>query len=228
MAIQRKSKHIKLPESVCKIRAFSGVYFAPAGFVQDSGFDAYRVVEGLLKRGRTIEQEAAIIADGIKLPFLHEMERLHKFLPSDYAIAVESPGPNLVIGIAAIEDNVPVIGLIDFTVINNSKGLPIDVRVVFKTCPGSACTETADQDHFWIYGHKEAVLRQIQRAGRQFWTGNDAQDARKMIQIEIRDQPSKVGPPIDILFLDNTGHHWIEPYGSCSDPGKVKENKPKK
>jgi hypothetical protein len=214
-AIQKNSKHINLAESVCKIRASSGVYFSTAGFVQDGEFDSYRVVEGLLKPGKTIEQQAATIADRVKLPFLHEMERFHKFLPADYAIATQSPGPNMSIGIAAIEKNIPAIGLIDFTVINNGSGSPTNVRVVVKTCPGSACVGTADQDHFWIYGQRAAVLDQIQLIGGKFWSNNDAQDVRKMIQIELTDQPSKVGPPIDILLLDSTGQHWIEPYGSC-------------
>jgi hypothetical protein len=227
-AIQQNSKHIRLPESVCKIRASHGVYFAPAGFVQDAEFDAYRVVEGLLRPGKTIEQQAATIAERVKLPFLYEMQRLHKFLPADYAIAIRSPGPSMSIGLAEVENNVPIIGLIDFTVINNSGGSPTDVRVVVKTCPGSACAGTVDQEHFWIYGQKAAVLDQIQLIGPKFWTANDAQDVRKMIQIEITDQPSAVGPPIDVLLLDSTGHHWLEPYGSCSNPEKLKATKPRK
>jgi hypothetical protein len=206
------------PSTTCKIHESNGIYFASVGLIIDPKFNADLIVATVLKRKGTMEQRVAALAAEASNPFLAAMQRMHKFLPDLYRKEVGSAPFS--VGFAGIERGIPRAIILYFSIKNDFRGRPEAVSTTTVQCPGNGCDRLRPGSPFFLVGYYEAAAKATQAKG--FFSGDDANDVRRMIQIEIDDQPLAVGPPIDVLFIDGTGGRWIAPLGSCGPPHKIK------
>jgi len=66
-----------------------------------------------------------------------------------------------------------------------------------------------------IFGSNQAALRFIDENRPLLKKLPAPEIARKLIEVEISENPTKVGPPISILAIDKNGASWIQ-RGACS------------
>lgn len=199
--------------TVCKIFRSSGVVSASAGIAEDPKFSADKIAAAVGAQQGSVAYKVDLLAKDIRKPFLDATQRLHRALPNTYIRFSSDPGKDLIVALVGMESGVPTVGLVELKAINNSAGSPIDVSVLARICPGTLC-DTPNKEHFWVLGQSTAALNVV-NSSFLFWTGDNATDARRMVQVEIDDVPLNVGPPIDVMVIDKAGQHWIDPTGSC-------------
>jgi hypothetical protein len=83
---------------------------------------------------------------------------------------------------------------------------------------GEQTTTLPDEagNHVAFSGEKEAIKRYTARIPTWYDSSDLFALVRKLIGMEIADQPAKVGPPISVLEIRATGYRWLEP-GKCRD-----------
>lgn len=200
--------------TTCKTVSTGQFVYASAGFTEDIRFNADEIAGRSRQRKGNIGEHARWYANDVQQPFLEMMKRFHKSLPDLYKQTISSKSSPLVTIFAGIENGRPAFALVEFTVINNASGSPVEAKAKIGVCPGLFCVDP--KTDFWrVLGESDAAIKAVTRSPR-FWTGNDAADARKLVQIEIDAMPDHVGPPIDVVEIDSAGLHWIEPRGSCA------------
>jgi len=199
--------------TTCKIVSAGKFVYASAGFTEDIKFNADKIAGHSAQRKGTIAEHAKWYSEDTQQPFLEMMKRFHQSLPELYGRTVSSNGSKLVTVFAGIENGRPALALVEFMVINDPSGKPKDVKTNIGACPDVFCVDPR-MDFWRVFGQNEAAIRAVSGSSR-FWTGNDALDARKLVQIEIDAMPDHVGPPIDVVEIDFTGLRWVEPRGSC-------------
>ena len=200
-------------KATCKIVSAGKFVYASAGFTEDVKFNADKIAERSARRKGSIAEHVKWYAKDAQQPFLEMMKRFHQSLPEMYKRTVSSNGSTLVTIFAGIENDRPAVALVEFMVINDPSGKPKEAKTNIGACPGLFCVDPK-MDFWRVFGQNDAAIQAVTRTPR-FWTGNDAVDARKLVQIEIDAIPDRVGPPIDLVEIDSTGLHWIEPRGSC-------------
>jgi hypothetical protein len=199
--------------TTCKIVSGGQFVYASAGFIEDVKFNADEIAARSRQRKGNIGQHANWYAKDAQPPFLEMMKRFHRSLPTSYKQMISSEGSSLVTIFAGIENGRPAVALVEFNVINDASGSPVQAKTKIGFCPGLFCVDPK-MDFWRVFGQTDAAIGAVTRTPR-FWTGNDAADARKLVQIEIDAMPDHVGPPIDVVEINSTGVHWVEPRGSC-------------
>jgi hypothetical protein len=133
--------------------------------------------------------------------------------------------PALSIAVIKFARGVPGVVEIDFYWEADVTGFPVKIAAPkMLICPGRDCHPTHDEVVFLLGYTDEANQRLATK--RSFSSPESA--VRELIDLEIKAHPSHVGPPIDVLFIDKTGHRWLPPNGEC--PNSVEwrqEQKPR-
>jgi hypothetical protein len=195
----------KTTTSHCKIHSSGGVFFAFAGFTEDtkSRFYPRWIASRALSRAGTIEGRSRRLAESLRQPLLRAVQRIYKEDPPEIATTIiggegrdQTPLQLLVFG---VENGIPKVISVDFTRVNNRKQEPIGIAPLIKMCPGDGCTDGVE---YWLLGERKAIETAMEQPGAQTWTGNDAADVRRLVEIEIADKPKVVQPPIDELIVD--------------------------
>lgn len=186
---------------VCKIARFGDVYTAAAGLVgyDPTAFDLSTFVEKAASVVGPLASKSASLDDTIIRPLLDMAERLRRDDPAftsrylnTYFVQVAFVG--LENGQPAIAQRryMPKIGV--------DGGLEMSVFA----CPSSECS--ADFDMFML-GETTAMRTRIKEPNSR----KDVQVAiHELIELQIRDTPERVGPPINILRIGSDGAHWLE------------------
>lgn len=217
-----------LPESIvgtprttshCKIRSAGGAFFAFASFTDDvrSGFHPSRTAVARLKEAGTLEARSTRLVDSLRGSLLIAVQRVYKEDRPEIARKIIGDEEHkiailqmLVIG---IENGVAKVISANFRRVDNESHLPVGIETEVKVCPGDGCR---DGEGWWLLGEQDAARKAIGQSATQFWTGNDDEDARRLVEIEIADQPKIVGGPIDVLSINPRGvSRWKEPRGKC-------------
>src|ERR1035438_2752742 len=193
--------------TTCKIISAGQFVYASVGFTEDIKFNADEIAARSKQQKGNIGEHANWYARDAQQPFLEMMKRVHKSLPRLYKQVVSSEGSPLATIFAGVENGRPAFALVEFIVVNDSWGKPKEVKTNIGACPGLFCVDPR-MDFWRVFGQNEAAIRAV--SGSKFWTGNDAVDARKLVQIEIDAVPDRVGPPIDVVEIDSAGLHWLE------------------
>ncbi len=205
-------------KSRCKIRTGGGIFFAFSGFDKDptSGFYPDKIGRTVLSRTGTIASRANDLVETIRKPLLHAAERVHREIPSQLAeqiIGNHGYGSTILqLVVFGMERGVPTVVAVNFNTISGKSGRPVDIKPDVSICPGAACR---DGDQYWLMGERAALDKAIKESFMPFWTGRDAEDVRKAVNVEVRDKPEHVGSPIDVLVIDASGPYWIPPPGKC-------------
>jgi hypothetical protein len=206
--------------SHCKIHASRGAFFAFAGFTSDikSGFDTRPIAaRALLGVGKIEARSKRVVAD-LKAPLLRAVQRIYREAPPETATEIiGGEGHDIAVLqllVFGVEKGIPNVISVNFTRVNNKKHEPVGIAAEVHACPGEGCE---DGEAYWFLGEKDAILKTMNEPRVPIWTGDDAGDVRKLVSLEIADEPKLVGPPIDVLIVDARGSHWwVKPLGKCS------------
>lgn len=211
----KTGKAREAPPTACKIRQSGGVAFASTGLVLDPQFNADKLTGRYLSQSGSLEDRVKRLTSETTKQFLEVARRFQRAMPEQYkeAVAESKTQGMLTIVFAGINRGITQIAVVVFRVTNGSLGNPVEVVPSLTFCPGILCPASAPTQSS-VYGQNAAAYNAIHAGG--FWTTDNVADARRIIDIEIRDQPATVGPPVDVLVIDDTSMHWISPYGSCS------------
>ncbi len=199
----------------CKIKSSGSFFFTSTGYNADEavGFDAAKTTTGILQSPlEAFSQKVDKISREIPAKLLAGIQFQRRSLSSEeYTQSIRITRDVLTIAVFGVEHQATKMALIAFGEADDSKGNPIAVNPRITYCPGQACGSGG-----FFLGYNQAALRQTEDRAHPFWTGNDAKDARRIVEIEIADVPTDVGGPVDVLLINAEGsHRWVPPYGEC-------------
>jgi len=205
---------LKIPvsEPICKIGKGDGFFFATSGLlaVKETGYNANKIISEAPKINGTIEQKIERLEEMIKTPLTESLERHRRVYPWNYPYT-SGTKPALEIVFLAVEKDSPFLLRRDFIPITSAFD-SVEMNIVRKKCPGD-CQNGED---IYPLGEKRAIKERLSQ-GPNFWKNDPINAIRKLIELEIADDPFYVGPPIDILQIDKNGARWIEKKKECPD-----------
>jgi hypothetical protein len=206
------------PEPIhhCKIHITNKTLFYFGGFTGDNktNFHPLEIANSVLNTSGTIESRTRKLAEAIRGPLLIAVQRINRDVPEpikskSIGHAGETPTQLAVFG---IENKIPIVVTVNFQRIDFGDTNPVGIYAEIKVCPGDGC---AIPDASWfLLGQQEESKAVIDKGN--FWSGNDGDDVRRIVEIEIKANPDSVGGPIDVLTLESDGtYKWIAPLGIC-------------
>jgi hypothetical protein len=210
---------------ICKIYQSGSSFFAFAGMDQDDriGF----VSSEIAKRGMmlNLKSRAEQFTKDVRAPLLRSLALLYETSRQIYQ--QEIPGDVALTAIfVALEGGRASFYLIQINKVEDSVGKPIDLKIEIHSCPGDACPANTDKPFpIWL-GNWQAARKEYERmlTFRDTRLSDDVTTLRHLIEMEIADEPEKVGPPIAVATIDALGAHW-SPGGKCSSPQNKLSNK---
>jgi hypothetical protein len=197
------------PSVVCKIYRTGALYFAVAGIDHDSGRGFYvkDLVAGGAESSGRFEAQVASVDEKISPRFLVEMKQMKAEDPDEYKFASAEDGPQLTIAFAKFEEGAPYFAVRGFQY--DDELLP-RVKLSRADCPGANCPQGVLLEYVGKSGYiKDYVAK---HGGEKI--GAEAL-ARKLVELEIEEAPSTVGPPIELLRIDASGPYWISNEAGC-------------
>jgi hypothetical protein len=188
----------------CKIQDIRGIFYGYAGLNTDSegGYSLDKLAVNAIGSKRTLENVAAMLLTEVPGPLARALDRIKLRAPLYYKEHFAELR-QVDVFLASVESGIPKVVVIGFQAENGTG------RIVGRTagCPGIACGTN---------GYVSTQIGTNKAAMNFIHTGDDAADARKMVEIEIAARPDIVGGPIDEVVLTPSGHQWTEPYGKCN------------
>lgn len=192
---------------VCKIRQVGNVFYALSGLREDpeTGFDAHSiVVRAYNTPGRLIDKVNAF-ERLVSEPLSNVLAHIKAKYPLNFERDFGNKGGGMDIVFFGYENGRPVmitrrIGRRDYS--RRRLEYPGD----FPNSPFGA-----------VYmGQHDSINRF--RVANPGWQRMGLEKAmRRFIQMEIEEHPETVGPPIDILVIDNSGARWIQKKPECPE-----------
>jgi hypothetical protein len=195
--------------AVCKIYRNGDFYFAIGGIDHDGARNFYvkdLVADGAKSASR-FEARLAVAQQEISPRFLLRMKRLRAEDPDSFKIEMAEPGPQLSVAFAQMENGAPLFAVRGFEYFD---GPPARVELSRDDCPGKDCPSGRQIEYM---GKRNAI--ETYSASHDVWSVDPVVLARKFVELEIRDEPSAVGPPIAILKLDSSWARWISSGCDC-------------
>lgn len=202
-----------LAQSVCKIMQVDDLFFAFAGLPKYNrgGYDLVAIVKKAVKSGRSLSDKVRAFDDLVVKPLERSLSWIKSHQPDYYK--QEIAGKNAVqIVFAGIEKGRPLLQLRYITVTDHGGRKP-SVTVNKVRCPGSDCPRG---EFITFLGHNAAIKRYISKVP-SFWQKGYAEGIRLLIDLEIKEAPEVVGPPIDILRIGRRGAEWIQKKAVCKE-----------
>ena len=199
----------------CKIHPSGGLFFASTGYTSDEavGFDATKTTNVVLQSSIATFSEKVEETSREILPLLLAGAQLRhgQLSPQEYAQFVRITPEILTILVVGVERQKINMATITFVEEDDPKANTMTIKPRIKQCVGAKCGSGA-----FFLGYNQTALRYTEDITHRFWTGDDALDARRVVDIEIEAEPKEVGGPVDVLVLNADGsHRWDPPYGEC-------------
>lgn len=189
--------------SLCKISRTESTYFSSAalGLETSTGFDADSIAAEALRNGKTIEKSVAIFDSLVEAPLVNALRAAkQQHLMQYYSENLNKTGLQIVF--VGFEREEPVLCFAWYTT-NDSSPLDLSVTAHF----GGTCSPNAKTVEATFLGQHEAIDNFL-KANPTFTNAFRSVPelaARKLVEVEIADKPSEVGPPIDTLIIDSKG-----------------------
>lgn len=200
----------------CKIHVVMNTAFAIAGLVKNTeGYDSVEIVRQVLSTNQSLNLSAELVAKELRAPLLHALRSAHRNMNPERYVAIVAGEP-LEVGMVRMENAVPTSAIVTFTATSDKNGTPTAVQAIFDYCPSKDCN--ANDTNYRVIGFKNAFSRYAKSTVHNI---NLIEDARSIIELEIKAAPDMVGPPISILEIDANGLHWRDLGGCRSQTTKV-------
>jgi hypothetical protein len=202
------------PTLACKIRHYGRFWFVASGLYRydPTGYNMWSLAHDALAEAKSVPDAANAIADKVSTPLEIALGNIRLGHPIDYKNTFsESFAAFMVIG---VEDGKVVAAGRNF--------VPQGILKVEYPGPREVTPSSIGYLNFGEGGAMERVYPYGSQALVMLLNKDPGDAIRTLIQIEIDSTPKKVGPPISILEVTPTGHHWIE-RGHCQeDPGSTR------
>jgi hypothetical protein len=200
--------------TVCKISSCGSFFVAKAGLVGIGGavnFDSDALLRQACAAGGDSVAKIAAIERTIMPRYTQFLKETKRLDPSYYSSMVTTKELYLTIIMVGFEKGLPFIESQDFTtpvsfpdpitptIVNNEfyGALPEDQVRYIGAFHSKGITEFTQTRNIWRLGLVEAV---------RFW-----------VMYQIADDPSTVGPPIDILRITGKGAEWVQHKKECPE-----------
>lgn len=198
-----------VPSAVCKIYRAGDFYFAIGGLEHDGAraFYVKDLVADGIKSASRFEMRVAEAQQEISARFLVEMKRLQAEDLDTFKYTSRDPGPQLSVAFIHMENGVPLFAIRGFEY--HDRPSPA-VEISRFDCPGEDCSDGLRIEYM---GKQNAIKAYFPNHVGE--TIDPVVLARNLVELEIEDEPSSVGPPIAILRLDTSGATWISNGCGC-------------
>lgn len=212
--INRADSMIPAKEPYCKIGVGDGFFFAISGIVleEKTGFNPYMIISKAPKIHGTIEQKGEWFERMIGKPLFEMLERYRRGSPSNYELLFQRTSSPLQIIFFGVEKGSSFVLATYFAPTSRSARDPVEITTYRYKCPG----DCPNGEQIFMLGEHHAIDRFLS-GEPNFWKKDPVGAVRKLIELEIADDPEIVGPPIDILQIDRNGTRWIQKKAQCPD-----------
>ena len=195
------------PQLTCKLGTHDDVVFGMAGLVLENTFDAYALVNMVLDTPGTLEEHALVLERMLRGPLLGMLARIRHELPRLFAEQLAS-GFVLNVTLGAVRHQMAQLEMRDFYAETAPDGA-LRLRVVRVSCPNDCPRPTE------VFGVGEtAAMMQHLTALSQLPAGLPGLAAH-LVEIEIADRPTLVGPPVDVVRSGRAGVEWLQRKPAC-------------
>lgn len=186
-----------------KVAQMADMTIAHAGFFKDTAgsFDVRATAQTARSAGGSLSETASFFESLVVGPLRNTLEQLEAINPAYFAAECQGKTA-LSILFAGIENAIPKLATRTFTAEKDANGL-IDFRIHRLDCPGDCPDGTA----FTSLGYNTSLNAYLDshpdtRVGVPLFN--------TLIQLEIDNNPTMVGPPIRILLIRCEGSEWIQ------------------
>ncbi len=201
--------------SACKIIRVGNVFFASSGIGSDSetGFDVREIA-----RASGEESNGLLTLQNFERVYLPSLAKELNFLrlanPAVYQKQSVENGPSAIV-FFGFESGSTFFHARGYGASSSIFGEAVSVRTVSAfDCPGDNCPVKRDSRIANVnFGSSAAILRYL--APLVVPEADLLTVANKLVELEITDNPSEVGGPIDILRVTKNGGCWIKHEKEC-------------
>ena len=210
-----------LNRRACKIRQVGNLFVALEGLEIDrqTGFS----VPVILNKALTLtasapaDEKVSMLMGFLVSGLLNELSHLKTHEPETYFRKIEGGQLFLRIIVAGFENGRPLVFVRSFRALQYNPG-QIGVAVIpddcLENCQGTVVTR--------YLGESDAI-EGLPEETPNFWKAGLRAGVRTLIETEIAARSEYVGPPIDIVRINQNGAQWIQKKPECNDlPGPAR------
>jgi hypothetical protein len=194
---------------MCKITQAGNIFFALAGMYAAPPFDFYPSTFAVkaAQMGGTVAESGAAFSRLTEAPFRKTIVKIKKRAPHLYKAEYVHKEEALVALFFGFDpDGQPAFDAEYFSLSRSVDG-KIIVTPSHHSCPGNDCVGKLS---LMIIGSADAALAAANKPG--FLTKDDlANDAKKLVEVEIHARPESVRGPIDVLRVSKLSTDWAYP-----------------
>jgi hypothetical protein len=214
---------VREPKGVvtCKIVQAGGLFFASAGSAGigpvaprgsvDPEFNVKELIARGLRGDGKISEKVRTLEKVLVLNLAQIAEKVRQNNPAFFLQRfVGHPAHTIII--AGVEDEELVLMARTFTLIVQPSG-SLSFEVGRFRCPGDCHASFISL----FEGQTGAIMKYLRGNDNFLYHTEPAVAVRDLVEMEISDEPSTVGPPVDILRLTRRGAQWIQRKSLCPD-----------
>jgi hypothetical protein len=210
----------------CKILQVGSLFLAFEGLEFDSrtGFNVPEIATAALqiKPSAPAVQRVSILTGVLISRLFDELPQLKKLAPETYQKKIEGGQMFLKILVAGFEKGRPLV------FVRNFKGVLINAQQFGITVVRDDCLEDCRGDVVTRYLGEIDAIDGLPEDNPGFWKSGLVAGVRRLIETAILARSEYVGPPIDIVRIDQSGAHWIQRKPECLEapkrPGRAKRS----
>jgi hypothetical protein len=212
---------------VCKINGNGNFFYAMSGYVRSgepstASYNMYAVAERLaFKEKGMLRDKVNRFEQAIRHSLRLELTRLRNNHRSIYDTYVKRPHISEAV-FFAFEKGGPEVYYLKFAGVQNKPRSGLAKLKVTRRFCGKGCQEPL----FIARLGEQVAIDRLLATQPNYWKGELVRKVQELIEIEIKEAPSVVGPPTDLLHLDKQGTHWLQRKELCkTEEEKLKEPK---
>lgn len=198
-------------EQACKIIQSGNMVFAAEGFIRNkqTGFGIYKIIGQALKQPAKISltDKVNFVSGVVVSELLKELPKLRKQNADTYRSKIEGK-VFLSLLFAGFENGKPLMFVRQFRLAMSRQQIGISVL------PDDCMEDCNREFETRFLGEKEAI-ESLPEDTPNFWGKGAAEGIRLLIETEIQSRNEYVGPPIDIVRLNNKRVEWIQRKQNC-------------
>ena len=209
-----------LNRRACKILPAGNLWLAFEGLEIDrrTGFNLPEIAKAALQiKPNASAAEKVSFLDGMLVSrLLDELPQLKKGDPEAYKRKIEGGQMFLRILVAGFENGRPLIFVRSFRaalISQHNIGVSVFADDCLDDCKGQVVTR--------FFGETDAIDG-LPEDTPGFWQAGLVEGVRRLIETEIAARSEYVGPPIDIVRIDQNGARWIQKKAECPEIGREK------
>jgi hypothetical protein len=199
----------------CKIRQVGNLFIALEGLEIDrqTGFNVREISTAALQSrpAASASEKISLLMGYLVSGLLVELPYLKSHEPEAYFKKIEGGQLFLRIIVAGFENGRPLVFVRSFRALQYNPG-QIGVAVIpddcMENCHGTVVTR--------FLGESDAI-EGLPEETPEFWKAGLGAGVRTLIETEIAARSEYVGPPIDIVRINQNGAQWIQKKPECND-----------